>query len=44
MMVQRRGRNPAAIPPRMQINPRRFMLTTPEGHHNSSDSDTGRDR
>jgi hypothetical protein len=44
MMVRRRDKNPVAIPPRAQINSRRFMLAPPEGHHSSSDSDAGRGR
>src|SRR6476646_160432 len=43
-MVPRPGQNPTAIPPRIQINSRRFMLAPPEGHHSSSYSDTGRGR
>ena len=42
MMVRRRGKNPEAIPPRPQMNPRRFMPAPPERHHSSSDGGTGR--
>src|SRR4029077_2919463 len=44
MMVRRRDRNPAAIPPRTQIYALCFMLASPEDNHSSSHGHAGRGR